>query len=106
MAWNNRRYYTRSIRVGKRVVREYLGCSAEAHRIAAEDDFRRQRRKCKAMIRKATAEELAEIESMIEQFESYVRGTTAIARIDAGYHNHRGQWRKRRARPHDRKSGC
>jgi hypothetical protein len=102
MAWESRkgrgRYYTRSVRVGGRVVRRYLGTGAHAERAARLD----------AMTRAANAQERADlmerrmpVEWAAEQLEDLAAMTDTLVRatlVLAGYHqHHRGEWRKRRA---------
>ena len=72
MAWEERRgsrYYYRSVRVGERVRKEYVG-AGEAAELAAP------------------GAELCEMVGVLARAELVV----------AGYHRHKGQWRFRRER--------
>lgn len=103
MGWEKRkgsggRYYTRSRRVGGRVVREYIGCGPVAEAIATldseerwmqEEQDRRHREEVAAA--EATDEalrELAKLSDLLVEIEA----------LKAGYHKHRGEWRQRRGR--------
>lgn len=99
MAWNNKRYYTRSIKRDGRVIRQYLGNSPLALMVADADRERRLRRQQKTQQLRALKAELAELDTLIQALHSFADGAAALARIDAGYHNHKGQWRKKRVRP-------
>jgi hypothetical protein len=99
MAWETKgrsRYYTRSKRVGRRVVREYLGMGPEAHLAAALDERRRQdreaaraARRCQRERWEAAARPLNELADLVELF---VRATL----FAAGFHRHQRSWRRRR----------
>jgi hypothetical protein len=105
MGWETRRgggsYYTRSRKVGSRIIREYVGTGLVAE-LAAEQDA------------EARAEKLAERERLqheaarwasakvpMTELSELLDGLTAAALIAAGYHrHHRGAWRKRRHGTH------
>ena len=101
MAWESRngrgRYYTRSKRMGGRVVREYVGCGPVGELAAAHDELKRAERteQLEAMERKKR--ELERIEGLLMRSWEGARDQARLAMIDAGYYrHHRGEWRKRR----------
>ena len=111
MGWEQRarggRYYTRSRKVGGRVVREYVGGGVVGELAAAEDTQVRWRRRAEeeawrrhqAMV--AAAEDpLADLCTMAD---ALVHGTLLLA----GYHqHHRGDWRRKRGRADDEGNGA
>jgi hypothetical protein len=99
MAWNSKRYYTRSIKRDGRVIRQYLGNKPAALVIAELDRKRRFERQQSAQQLRLLKAEMAELESLLQPLHDFADGAAALARIDAGYHNHKGQWRKKRVRP-------
>ena len=99
MGWEKRGsglYYYRKRRIGSRVVSEYmgggeLGEAAAAYDRAAQDAREQELRSAKEEREKITA--LAEAGAEAEQ------GIRALVRaflLLAGYHTHKGQWRRRR----------
>ena len=101
MAWETRqrggRYYTRSRKVGGRVVREYVGTGLEGELAAAADARARAKREAEKAAWKAEQERmeaaLAPFEDFYEGVENLVRGSLILA----GYHrHHRGEWRRKR----------
>jgi hypothetical protein len=101
MGWENRngrgRYYTRSRRVGGRVLREYVGSGLGAELTADLDEDRRASRAERASEWRAERERL---EAADQDFDALCRLADSLMRaelIAAGYHQHaRGAWRKRR----------
>jgi len=96
MAWETRngggRYYTRSKRVGGRVVREYIGTGPTAELAAEADAARRAQREQERRAWNRTKEEIEASEDALEQLREAVCGLLA----DAGfYRHHRGEWRRR-----------
>ena len=100
MAWETRNgrgsYYTRSRRYGKRIVREYYGCGEAAALIAMEDVLERQTRQAEAARRREQAAEDQRLDAEIETFCRLADTLAHALLVSAGYHNHKGQWRKRR----------
>jgi hypothetical protein len=97
MGWDQQgRYYTRSRRVNGRVVREYVG-GGELGRLAAELDMilRGGRRLAAAQrLRLRGREDRAQA-----LLDEVARGAALLAEaalLAAGYHQHKGQWRRRR----------
>lgn len=99
MAWNHKRYYTRTIRRDGRQVRQYLGCRALALQIAESDQRMRERRNRILLERSAFDDALATIEALNVEYTLFAKIAAAVSRLEAGCHNHRGQWRKKRVRP-------
>jgi hypothetical protein len=110
MSWETRNgcgnYYTRSRRSGGRIIREYIGIGNYALVIAHDDAQERQKRQAEAArLRRQKASD----QSLDTQIDDLCRLADAAAHavlLAAGYHNHKGQWRKRRGTketqaPHD-----
>jgi hypothetical protein len=103
MAWERRtrgsRYYTRSLRVGGRVVRDYVGGGIKGEVAAAEDAARRAARQEKA---EAWGRECARLEALdraVAELDEAVGSLVTASLLIAGYHrHHRGNWRRRRAK--------
>lgn len=106
MAWETRkgrgRYYTRSVRVGGRVRREYLGSGEAAELIAALDTHERAEREAERQERQQEAEEAAAAAAPLNAFCELTELLARAALLSAGYHRHqRGEWRKRREQETD-----
>ncbi len=84
MSWDahgGRRYYTRSSRKSGKVVRQYIG--------------RRERLRQQALRREEKAAD-DRLDDQVVELCLLAETAAAAALLDAGYHNHKGQWRKRR----------
>jgi hypothetical protein len=99
MSWNRKgrhAYFYRSIRLGDRVVKEYLGRGEEAEEAAQRIE---ERRKTRQSQREARIDELARLavaEQHLRDFHELVNVLVRATLLAAEYHEHRGQWRKRR----------
>ena len=98
MSWETRGgngpYYTRSRKRRGKITREYIGNGDMAVLFAELDAMNREERQAELDARR----EVREAATMLDEF---CRLTTAAARAAieaAGYHNHKGQWRKHRGR--------
>jgi hypothetical protein len=105
MGWDvrdGRRYYSRSRKVGGRVVREYVGGGAAGQAAAAADALRRAEREASA---EAARQRRAEHDAALAPLLRLCEATDLLARAAlaaGGYHQHDGgQWRKRRVRRED-----
>jgi hypothetical protein len=98
MGWDKGRYYTRSKKVGGRVVREYVGTGETAALIARLDAIERQERRERKDL---SREEKAGLDALDADLAALADATDLAARaalLAAGYHRHkRGEWRRRRA---------
>jgi hypothetical protein len=102
MAWESRarggRYYTRSRRVGGRVVREYIGCGLAGERAAQADQEARRIREARRAAERAEREALEDINQRLASYHKAAGGLAAGVLDNAGYHRHnRGEWRHGRA---------
>ena len=102
MSWETRngrgRYYTRSRRVGGRIVREYIGCEPVAALVAQIDLQERRIRMAEADQKRARKAEEVALDDLVDEV---ARTADLLARgvlLAAGYHDHRGEWRKARGR--------
>jgi hypothetical protein len=99
MAWERRRaglYYYRSRRVGRRVVKEYVGRGPGAALVAELDAAERAEREAE---RKAKAEELEQLLAASEPFADLsvrIEALASDALKVAGYHLHKWEWRRAR----------
>jgi hypothetical protein len=99
MAWktiNGRRYYYKSERVGGRVKSTYFGTgeggSLMAEMVALE---RLERAADREKLREQREEFMAEETADSEWFDG-VQAVADAAMIAAGFHKHKGQWRRKR----------
>ncbi len=102
MGWETRErgtsYYTRSKRRDGRVVRRYVG-GGPAGRLAAEEDrLQRERRKIEALKAKEDLERLEALIFPVAELEEAARILVRAHLIAGGYHRHKGEWRKARAK--------
>jgi hypothetical protein len=103
MSWEKRTrgglYYTRSKKVGGRVVREYIGGGLLGQSAALSDTERRAKLKAKAEAWLAERTHLeradAALNTLCDQSEAMARGSLILAGY---YRHHRGDWRKRGAK--------
>lgn len=100
MAWEKRKrggpYYYRSRRMGARVIKEYVGCGAAAEQAAQEDAQTREEQNAAVKALREVQEQLdavtAPLRQMCDDFDVLMKAVLLVA----GYHNHRGCWRRRR----------
>ena len=102
MGWERKggcRFYTRSRRVGGRVIREYVGTGAVAELAAREDEQRRRRHEEARERLRREQEAFAAAAAPHQALDRVADALMAAALEAAGYHRHdRGHWRKRRVR--------
>ena len=101
MAWETRngngRYYTRSRRVGGRVVREYVGAGAIGELAARDDELKRALDRWERDDWQATREQFEVTAALVAEADELTELLTRAALVSTGYHqHHRGAWRRRR----------
>ncbi|MFO0957091.1 MAG: hypothetical protein U0800_06440 [Isosphaeraceae bacterium] len=99
MAWKlikGRRYYYRSKRVGAKVRTEYCGAGNFAELAAGLDESERlDRAEERERLRAEKAEAAGDDRDLAGWFDR-IQAEADAAMEAAGFHKHRGQWRRRR----------
>lgn len=101
MPWEkrgNQQYYYRARRVGRKVVREYFGRGCVARTAARQDEAARTARQEQRQAVQAVKDELAPLLAEMQELEAGVQLLMHAELLAAGYHQHRGNWRRRRER--------
>ena len=97
MGWEHRKrgglYYTRSKRTSSQMVREYVGTGRLAELAAAMDAEQRRMREEERQRRK---QETQAVSTALEALAAATDELLASTLRGAGYHQHKGQWRRRR----------
>ncbi len=99
MGWERRgssQYYYRKVRRGRRVVSEYVGAGEFAIFTALLDEEQRAERQEQQEAERRRREEAYQIDHELAQIDDALRSLTAAMLEQAGYHRHKGQWRKQR----------
>ena len=99
MGWERRgnsQYYYRMIRRGRRVVSEYIGSGELAILTALLDEEQRAERQEQQEAERRRREDADYVDQGLDQIDDTLRLLTTIMLEQAGYHRHKGQWRKQR----------
>jgi len=96
MAYRRGRYWYRSVRVGRRVIKEYLGTGELAQTMAEIDALEQQERDLARRAIRAEMDQEREIDRLLDAVGVQVRALTGAVLEAHGYHKHKGQWRKQR----------
>jgi hypothetical protein len=99
MAWEERRgrsCYYRKVRQGTRVRSRYVGSGRVAQICAADDAIRRRDQAASRATDRAARQAEAQIDRQLAEAESALAAMTRATLLAAGYHEHKGQWRKKR----------
>jgi hypothetical protein len=99
MGWERRGdnlYYYRKRREGDRVVSEYVGRGQAAELIADLDLLARKWREEEREAWTQQQAEITAVDQMLDKVEGVIRTLTRAYLLAAGYHTHKGQWRRRR----------
>jgi hypothetical protein len=102
MGWENRkgkRYYYQKERQGNRVVSTYFGAGETARLIAELDQLRQERRQHERMEAQTAHNQFVELASAPKDLALVLeQARTEVARVltEAGYHQHKRTWRKKR----------
>lgn len=99
MGWERRgggMYYYRKRRQGDRVVSEYVGSGPLAELASTFDDLTREKQSLQRERMQQEREAIRALDAEVEDVCTVIRVLTYAALLVAGYHTHRGQWRKKR----------
>ena len=101
MAWEkrgNKRYYYRKKRIGKRVASVYFGNGQISEIIAQMDEQERVEAEAERRRFNNMKQAQRHLEQQIDEVGDFVRAMTRASLLVAGYHTHKGQWRKMRGK--------
>lgn len=99
MGWEQRgsgRYYYRKRRIGGHVVSEYMGGGELGEEAAALDRAARAAREQELRSAKEEREKITALAEAGAEAEQGIRALVRAFLLLAGYHTHKGQWRRRR----------
>ena len=99
MGWktiNGRRYYYKSEREGGRVKTTYFGAGEAGTLMADMVAFERSERAAEREQLRAEREESDAEEKAVSEWFDGVQAVADAAMIAAGFHKHKGQWRRKR----------
>jgi hypothetical protein len=95
MAWAKRRnktYYYHNVRHGDRVISHYLGAGPEVNQFLQDQQRRHQ-------AEQQRRRDLEALDAELDQLYTLFQNLHDAGLLLAGYHTHKGQWRKRRRQP-------
>ncbi len=102
VAWESRergeRYYTRSRKVGGRVVREYVAKGVVGELADQTHAEERQRRGAEATAGRAEVQRMQDLAAPVAELCEVAEILVLAHLVAGGYHRHKGQWRRRRER--------
>lgn len=100
MGWEKRTrgglYYTRSQRIGARVVRQYCGTGEVGAMAAALDAEERAARQAEREASEVEHRQARVVSDALAGLEALTRQAVADTLHAEGFHRHKGQWRRRR----------
>ena len=99
MAWEQRgngTYYYWKRRIGGRVVSEYVGNNPMIQEILDTTESTRERETRKRKIDTHERERLEKVERELDKQQAAIRALMKGVYTSYGYHQHKGQWRRKR----------
>ena len=99
MGWktiDGRRYYYKSEREGGRVKTTYFGAGESGLLMSSFESVERAEREAERDERRAEREENRTEEKAVVDWFDVVQAATDAAMLAAGFHKHKGQWRRKR----------
>ena len=97
MGWDRGRYYTRTRRIGGRIVREYVGTGPVAALAAELDRLDREARKHRAGDLRRAVADLDDLAALIDPVDTLAVVVGKALLLAAGYRqHHRSEWRAHR----------
>ena len=105
MSWEQRGdngpYYTRSHKRDGRITREYIGRGELADLIAQRDVLKRQQRLAELAQRRKQRAADERLDAALDEFCRLAEAAAHAALLEAGYHAHKGQWRRKENGRHE-----
>ncbi len=98
MGWEQGKYYTRSRKVNGRVVREYVGGGEVGALVAQFDAIERERRTYERECWRIEKEQIETLDEPVAKVCEMADLVAKAALVAAGFHQHRGEWRRRRVK--------
>lgn len=101
MGWESRGhrcYYYAKERHGGRVESNYLGRGDLAQAVAGLTEARREEREAEREIERATIEKMRSEDAAFDQIDALVMNLTKAHLIEAGYHEVKRVWRRKRCK--------
>lgn len=98
MGWktiNGHRYYYRSRRVGRRVEITYFGAGQSGSLMAQIEEFERLEKAADRWREQEERDDENEEERAFAQWFDEVQSQADTALVEAGFHKHKGQWRRK-----------
>lgn len=98
MGWEQRGkklYFYTKTRVGKRVISEYVNCKF-AHYAAILQEAAKDKRDLERLANQEQRNQHAELDAALATNEAELKRQLAELMKSAGYHQHKGTWRKKR----------
>jgi hypothetical protein len=97
VGWDKGRYYTRSRKIDRHVVREYFG-TGELGEVAAQvDAMNRADREAERQARRAQKAELDALDAGVKEVDELADLLARAALLAGGFRQHkRGEWRRKR----------
>jgi hypothetical protein len=99
MGWktiNGRRYYYKPKRVGSRVETAYFGAGESGFLMAQIDEFVRLEQAAEKWRMQEEQEDADAEERAVAEWFADVQAVADAALAEAGFHKHKGQWRRKR----------
>src|SRR5579871_4275907 len=100
MSWDKRGkngpYYYRSIRVGVRVRKVYVGRGQQAEEVARQIEQQRKERQAQREAQKREQGQMSVAEQRLQEIQDLADALMRAVFIGMGLHEHKGEWRRRR----------
>lgn len=93
---NGRQYFYRCRRIDGKAVKRYVASGPKAMEAAEADRQQRQERATGDTASRKELDQINEVNALVEQSSLVFDAALSAALLAAGYHHHRGSWRKRR----------
>jgi hypothetical protein len=95
---NGKPYYYMKQREGKRVRSIYMGAGRFALGLAALEERYQVAAHERRLAQRAERDQFADVDRVLDELETLLRAAVYAVLKANGYHQHKGQWRKRRER--------